>query len=119
MVKYISMVNGNGNYHYGNFCLKLLLFYLFCLDCLGRALWTGPENYGALVLFIMSLYGSSCNHLFFGLTISLCLFSAGIYFLASHPVFGDSGTINRKIKQSSENETELICTYMNCRTQKW
>ena len=54
MVKYVSMVNGNGNYHYGNFCLKLLLFYLFCLDCLGRALWTGPENYDALVRIIQA-----------------------------------------------------------------
>ena len=56
--------------------------------------------------FTISVYGSSCSSLFFGLILSL--FSFSIYFLASHPALGIQ--INRQRKPSSENmaEKEII-----------
>ena len=63
--------------------------------------------------FYTSAYGSSCNCIFVGLTLSSFLLCR---FFGIPSCLGDAG--NRKRKQRSENKADKIENWVNCRTQK-
>ena len=74
-----------------------------------------PEESLVVPDFTISVHGSSCKYIFFGLILALSL-SLSMYLLESPGK--DGMPRNRWRKNTRENKTKLESIFMNCRKQK-